>query len=39
MIPKLNYEVYKVCVYKAGDFDAIVNDRIYIPENVEKYRI
>lgn len=39
MIPKLNYEVYKVCVYKVGDLEAILNDIIYIPENVEKYRI
>lgn len=39
MIPKLNYEVYKVCVHKAGDLEAILYDRIYIPENIEKYRI
>lgn len=39
MIPKLNCEVYKVCVYKVGDSEAILNDRIYTPKNVEKYRI
>jgi hypothetical protein len=39
MIPKINYEVYKVCIYKADDEKAILNDIIYIPENIEKYRI
>lgn len=39
MIQKLKYKVYKVCVYKAGDLEAILYDRIYIPKNIEKYRI
>lgn len=44
MIPKLNHEVYRVYIYKFvyekdGTTKEILNDTIFMPENIEKYRI